>query len=361
MNIKELKLLSAKELCVWCSQVTAKELKCIFKANNIKGYSKLKKVQLLDNVLDSIECIDSVEKVEAEIVVEADNKNGLENIVKDSIESDFDVVNMFKDNIKLDQRGDALVQAFIPQDKVKLKAKSKEEYVRRAVDRNNAKFKQIDKDVDKVKNSKKTVNRLNNIFSSLNSGLKAKLDIQYDNDSKNINHNIFIYAHNILIEENLDYNDIYIPILDEYISRDNKKDDREWLDDIQEDGKSLREEYYNNKEVIYIIGDDDDITEVPLDVQTEDVSSILEYKIELFNSPLTHVEMSMSDYYDIYDTTKNGLIYYSLTTEELLSVNRFKKGQETPLNWITYNAVLDLEEKTKTALKANNNIIKELN
>ncbi|MBN1058568.1 hypothetical protein [Clostridium botulinum] len=355
MNMKELKLLNKKELCVWSSTVKAIQLKAILREKGIKGYSKYKKAQLLESVLDLVIQKD-IEKVEAEIVIENKDIDLANNIIKDSVDSDFNVINMVKDNIRINQKCEGLGQAF----GVKTKEKSKEDYVREAVEKNNAKFKQLDKDIDEVKNSKEVVNRLNSIFSSLESGLKAELDIKYNNDSKNLNHNIYIYAHNICIESNLDYIDIYIPTLDEYISRTNEKINREWLDAIQENGKSLREEYYNNNNVIYVIGDGDDITEVPLNVQPEK-SNIFEYKLELFDSPITEIDMTMSDYYDVRSSAKSGLIDYSIETDELLSINRFKKGQKAEMTWINYNAVLDLEEKTNRALKINNNIIKELN
>ena len=54
MTIKELKAMSQKELCIWSSKVNAKELKAILKENGIKGYSKLKKAELLNLVLDMV-------------------------------------------------------------------------------------------------------------------------------------------------------------------------------------------------------------------------------------------------------------------------------------------------------------------
>ncbi len=351
MNIKELKLLNKKELCVWSATVKAIQLKAILREKGIKGYSKLKKAELLDKVLDLVILQKDIEKVEAEIVIENKDIDLANNIIKDSVDDDFNVINMVKDNIRINQKCEGLGQAF----GVKTKEKSKEDYVREAVEKNNAKFKQLDKDIDEVKNSKEVVNRLNSIFSSLESGLKAELDIKYKNNS--LNHSIYIYAHNICIESNLDYIDIYIPVIDEYFNRGG---DREWLDAIQENGTSLREEYYNNNNVIYVIGDGDDITEVPLNVQAEK-SNIFEYKLELFDSPITEIDMTMSDYYDVRSSAKSGLIDYSIETDELLSINRFKKGQKAEMTWINYNAVLDLEEKTNRALKINNNIIKELN
>ncbi|NFG25973.1 hypothetical protein FC777_02310 [Clostridium botulinum] len=349
MNIKELKQLNTKDLCIWSATVKAVQLKAILREKGIKGYSKYKKAQLLEAVLDLVILQKDIEKVEAEIVIENKDIDLANNIIKDSVDDDFNVVNMVKDNIRINQKCEGLGQVF----GVKTKEKSKEDYVREAVEKNNATFKQLDKNINEVKNSKEVVNRLNSIFSSLESGLKAELDIKYKNNS--LNHSIYIYAYNICLEINLDWTGIYVPSTDEYFNCNN---DREWLDEIQENGKSFREEYYNNNNVIYIIGDDDDITEVPLNVQTEK-SNIFDYKLELFNNPLTEIEMTSSDFYDV--RSKSRLIDYSLETDELLDINRFKKGQKTDINWINYNAVLDLEEKTNRALKINNNITKELN
>ena len=54
ININELKAMNEKELCVWSSKVNTKELKIILKENGRKGYSKLKKAELLNVVLDMI-------------------------------------------------------------------------------------------------------------------------------------------------------------------------------------------------------------------------------------------------------------------------------------------------------------------
>ena len=54
MKINELKSMSEKELCIWSSKVNAKELKAILKESGVKGYSKLKKADLLNLVLDMV-------------------------------------------------------------------------------------------------------------------------------------------------------------------------------------------------------------------------------------------------------------------------------------------------------------------
>ena len=52
MRINELKAMNEKELCIWSSKVNTKELKAILKENGFRGYSKLKKTELLNAVLD---------------------------------------------------------------------------------------------------------------------------------------------------------------------------------------------------------------------------------------------------------------------------------------------------------------------
>ena len=62
-SINELKAMSKKELCIWGSKVNAKELKAVLKKNGFRGYSKLKKAELLNAVLDMIVSDEEVEKV----------------------------------------------------------------------------------------------------------------------------------------------------------------------------------------------------------------------------------------------------------------------------------------------------------
>ena len=62
-SINELKAMSKKELCIWGSKVNAKELKAILKKNGFRGYSKLKKAELLNAVLDMIVSDEEIEKV----------------------------------------------------------------------------------------------------------------------------------------------------------------------------------------------------------------------------------------------------------------------------------------------------------
>ena len=66
MRINELKAMSQKELCIWSSNVNVKELKAILKENGFRGYSKLKKTELLNSVLDMI-VSDEVEATDEKI------------------------------------------------------------------------------------------------------------------------------------------------------------------------------------------------------------------------------------------------------------------------------------------------------
>lgn len=52
--LNELKTMNEKELCLWSATVKASELKAILKNEGIKGYSKYKKSELLDKVLDLV-------------------------------------------------------------------------------------------------------------------------------------------------------------------------------------------------------------------------------------------------------------------------------------------------------------------
>lgn len=52
--MEQLKKLNKKELCLWSSKVKSKELKVLLKEAGVKGYSKLKKAELLEMVLDMV-------------------------------------------------------------------------------------------------------------------------------------------------------------------------------------------------------------------------------------------------------------------------------------------------------------------
>lgn len=67
MDIKELKQLNKKELALWTSKVKATELKAILKTEGIKGYSKYKKSELLETVLDMVISSDDSEVINDDV------------------------------------------------------------------------------------------------------------------------------------------------------------------------------------------------------------------------------------------------------------------------------------------------------
>lgn len=328
--MRKLRNMNRKELCMWSANVKTKELKEILKEEGIKGYSKFKKAELLENVLDLVITVD----VEIIDNPSEDTNSIFNNMIVDTIEN-FDCIKMVKNTLETNLKTESLVNCFAEMKGIKKQEKTKKEYIQEAINNNNNKLNYIIKNISNLDKERKNVSEINKVLEELKSGLRVETLVEYNNS---INFKSYIFAENICIELN-DY-DIYIPVLDKYLGKD-----RSWIDEVLEAGKTIRETHYNNKNLIYLIGSDEDIHELPIFVQGVQCG-ILEHRHNIFNSPISRVEMWCTDYYDVYNLEGDNTIYFSISTDEILDYNKVKKGQQATIKFLTDKAVEDLLNKT---------------
>ena len=344
MTINKLKAMNEKELCVWSSNVNVKELKTILKENSVKGYSKLKKAELLDIVLDMI--ISN----EVEVGVVNNEENNINNVSStmfiDEVE-DINIKEEIEKELKTTLEFDNSFGSILFNNGHK---KSKEEYINDAV---KSQKKELDINIIKAKENKdlnKVANELNKCFLQLGSGLKA--EVITTKRYSTIRNSLYIYAKGVCIKC---YDaDFYLTKLDKFISKNDEEEDN-WFDYVNDDGLSQRDvcKEENKLDILYIFGDGDCRLELPLNVEPLN-SNLIEYRMKLLNDKNVDVDMSMSDWFDV--TSESGWIEYDIYVDEFIAINRARKGQKINFGYMSKKAMSDLYDKTNVALSEINNI-----
>ena len=343
MTIKELKAMNQKELCIWSSKVNVKELKAILKENGFRGYSKLKKAEMLNAVLDMI----VTDEVEVEIVNNNEENNIPSTMFIDEVE-DINVQEEIKNGIKTTLKVGALFSAFHDVPK-----KSEEDYIKKEIESQKEEYETKIKNVKENKDLNRVANELNECFSQLNSGLRA--EVIATRTGNYIRNELYIYAKGVCMKC---YDaDFYLTKLDKFISKNEEEDS--WFDDVYDtdDGDRLsqrdlcREE--NKLDMLYIYGLDDDRLELPLYVEPLE-GSLIEYRFNLLNDKNVDVDMSCVDWFDV--KSESGWIDYDIEVDEFLAINRAKKGQKTNFGYMSEKAMSDLYDKASAALIEVNNM-----
>ena len=346
-TINELKAMNEKELCMWSSKTNAKELKAILKNNGFRGYSKMKKAELLNAVLDMV-IADKVEVINNAEIVSSEENNIPSTMFIDEIE-EINVQEEIKKGIKTTLKVDALFSAFHNGPK-----KSEEEYIKNEIESQKREYETKIENVKENKDLNKVANELNECFLQLDSGLRAEV-ISTRNGST-IRNSLYIYAKGVCMKC---YDaDFYLTKLDKFISKNDEEEDN-WFDDVYDtdDGDRLSQrdicKEENKLSVLYVYGYDDDRLELPLNVESLD-SNLIEYRINLLNNKNIDVDMCMSDWFDI--KSKSGWIEYDIEVNEFIAINRARKGQKINFGYMSEKAMSDLYDKASVALNEVNNI-----
>ena len=346
-TINELKAMTQKELCVWSSKVNAKELKAILKNNGFRGYSKLKKAELLNTVLDMI-ITDKVEVINNVEVVNNEADNIPSTMFIDEID-DINVQEEIEKGIKTTLKVDALFSAFHDVPK-----KTEDEYVKNEIESQKKEYESKIKDVKENKDLNRVADKLNECFLQLNSGLRA--EVLATRNGNYIRNDLYIYAKGICMKC---YDaDFYLTKLDKFISENEEEDS--WFDKVYDtdDGDRLSQrdilKEENKLDTLYIYQDcSDDVLELPLNVEPLECS-LIEYRFNLLNDKNIDVDMSMSDWFDV--KSESGWIEYDIEVNEFIASNRARKGQKTKFVYMSKKAMNDLYDKANIALNEVNNI-----
>ena len=344
-TINELKAMNEKELCMWSSKTNAKELKAILKDNGFRGYSKMKKAELLNAVLDMI-ISDEVE-VEVEVVNnEADNVPSTMFI--DEIE-EINVQQEIRDGLNTKLKVASLFSAFHDD----MPKKSEEQYIKEEIESQKKEYETKIKDVKENKDLNRVANELNECFLQLGSGLRA--EVITTRTGNYIRNNLYIYAKGVCMKC---YDaDFYLTKLDKFISKNEEEDS--WFDDVYDtdDGDRLSQrdilKEENKLDILYIYGLGDDRLELPLYVEPLE-GSLIEYRIQLLNDKNVDVDMSCKDWFDV--SNESGWIDYDIEVDEFLAINRARKGQKINFVYMSEKAMSNLYDKASVALIEVNNI-----
>ena len=342
MTIKELKAMNQKELCIWSSNVNVKQLKSILMENDFKGYSKLKKNELLNAVLDMIVS----DEVEVNVVNNEEN-NISSTMFIDEVE-DINVQQEIEDGLKTTLGFENSFGSLFPN----RPKKNKEEYIKKEIESQKKEYETKINDVKENKDLNRVANELNECFVQLDSGLRAEV-ISTRNGST-IRNSLYIYAKGVCLEC-YDYS-FYLTKLDKFISMNCEEEDC-WFDNVYDtdDGDRLSQRDICKEEnklgVLYVY--DDDRLELPLNVESLD-SNLIEYRINLLNNKNIDVDMCMSDWFDV--SSKSGWIKYGIEVDEFLAINRARKGQKINFGYMSEKAMSDLYDKASVALNEVNNI-----
>lgn len=347
MRINELKAMSKKELCIWSSNVNVKELKAILKENGFKGYSKLKKVELLNAVLDMIVS----DKVEVNIVNnEENNINNVSSKMFINEVEDINVQQEIESGLKTTLSFENSFGSLFPN----RSKKSKEEYIKKEIESQKKEYERKINDAKENKDLNRVADELNKFFVQLDSGLRAEV-ISTRNGST-IRNSLYIYAKGICLEC-YDY-DFYLTKLDKFVSGNCEYGDS-WFDYVYDtdDGDRLSQRDLCKKEnkldILYIFGSDNYRVELPLYVEPLE-GSLIEYRINLLNNKNIDVDMYMSDWFDV--SSKSGWIKYGIEVDEFLAINRARKGQKINFGYMSEKVMSDLYDKASVALSEINNI-----
>ena len=347
MTINELKAMNEKELCMWSSKTNAKELKAILKDNGFRGYSKMKKAELLNAVLDMV-IADKVEVINNVEIVNSEENNIPSKMFIDEIE-EINVQEEIKKGIKTTLKVDALFSAFHNGPK-----KSEDEYAKNEIESQKKEYETKIKNVKENKDLNRVANELNECFLQLGSGLRA--EVITTRTGNYIRNNLYIYAKGVCMKC---YDaDFYLTKLDKFISKNEEEDS--WFDDVYDtdDGDRLSQrdilKEENKLDVLYIYQDcSDDVLELPLYVEALE-GSLIEYRFNLLNDKNVDVDMSCKDWFDV--SSESGWIEYDIEVDELLAINRARKGQKTKFVYMSKKAISDLYDKASVALIEVNNI-----
>ena len=347
-SVNELKEMSQKELCVWSSKVNAKELKAILKENGVKGYSKLKKADLLNLVLDMI-ISDSVEVEQIEVLdKDLEEENTSNELMINEVE-DINVKEEIEKGLKTTLGFESSFGSMFPN----RPKKSKEEYIQKEIDSQKTKHETKVKNAIEYKTLNSVANKLNNQFEILHSGLRAEVLSTRNGDY--IRNSLDIYAKGVCLEcYDLDF---YFTKTDTFITSDDKYDADSWFDYTDDFGCDISQhdicKEENKLDVLYVFGCDDYRLEIPLNIEPIN-EGLIDYRMKLMNDVNDDIDMCTNDWFDI--KSESEWIDFGIEVDEFLAHKRIKRDKKTNFGYMSEKAMDDLYNKHEIALSEVNNM-----
>lgn len=297
-----------KEIILTLSTAKVKELNEILKDKGIKGYSKMKRAEKLELVVDLL----LAENIEVDIVEEEKEAklNNIETLEK--IKLDYDMDKEFITNVQMKKSVENFAKLFGRE--VKLDDK---EVIKESVDKIEADIKYKDKKLSEIKNTIERIKEINAQLETIDTDLRIKYEVYLDNNELAIES--YWVSSSVFYRFDDEYDTYYIKNLN--IAR---------LDDNY-NKRDLEETIQHNKlykdNVLYILYDESKFEiEINRKGFIDTSKSILELKMELMKD--CEVSSSSIDYLDIEYKGYEAFISYDLSVDDYFILNNIYKNRK---------------------------------
>lgn len=296
-----------KEIILTLSTAKVKELNEILKDKGIKGYSKMKRAEKLELVVDLL----LAENIEVDIVEEEKEAklNNIETLEK--IKLDYDMDKEFITNVQMKKSVENFAKLFGRE--VKLDDKK---VIEESVGKIDADIKYKDKKLSEIKNTIERIKEINAQLETIDTDLRIKYEIYLENNELTIES--YWVGSSVFYRFDDEYDTYYIKNLN--IAR---------LDDNY-NKRDLEETIQHNKlykdNVLYILYDESKF-EIEINKKgfIDTSKSILELKMELMKD--CEVSSSSIDYLDIEYKGDEAFISYDLSVDDYFILNNIYKNR----------------------------------
>lgn len=310
-----------KEIILILTTAKVKELNEILKDKGVKGYSKMKRAEKLEVIVDLL----LAENIEVDIVHE-EKETKLNNIeTLEEIKLDYDIDKEFISNVQMKKSVENFAKLFGRD--VKLDDK---EVVKESVDKIEADIKYKDKKLFEIKNTIERIKEINAQLEIINTDLRIKYEIYLENNELAIES----YWISSSVFYRFDEYDTY------YIKGLNitKLDDNYSKRDLEE---TIKHNKLYKDNVLYILYDESKF-EIEFNKKgfIDTSKSILELKMELMKD--CEVSSSSIDYLDIEYKSDEAFISYDLSVNDYFILNNIYTNKKIT---VVAEEMLDQYEK----------------
>lgn len=297
-----------KEIILTLSTAKVKELNEILKDKGIKGYSKMKRAEKLELVVDLL----LAENIEVDIVEEEKEAklNNIETLEK--IKLDYDMDKEFITNVQMKKSVENFAKLFGRE--VKLDDKK---VIEESVGKIDADIKYKDKKLAEIKDTIARIKEINAQLETIDTDLRIKYEVYLDNNELAIES--YWVSSSVFYRFDDEYDTYYIKNLN--VAR---------LDDNY-NKRDLEETIQHNKlykdNVLYILYDESKF-EIEINKKgfIDTSKSILELKMELMKD--CEVSSSSIDYLDIEYKGDEAFISYDLSVDDYFILNNIYKNRK---------------------------------
>lgn len=297
-----------KEIILTLATAKVKELNGILKEKGIKGYSKMKKSDKLEVVVDLL----LAENIEVDIVQE-EKENKLNKIeTLEEIKLDYDIDKEFISNVKMKKSVENFAKLFGRD--IKLDDK---EVVKESVDKIEADIKYKDKKLSEIKNTIERTKEINAQLETIDTDLRIKYEIYLENNELAIES--YWVSSSVFYRFDDEYDTYYIKNLN--ITRLDDNYSKSNLEEIIEHNKLYKDN------VLYILYDESKF-EIEINKKgfIDTSKSILELKMELMKD--CEVSSSSIDYLDIEYKSDEAFISYDLSVNDYFILNNIYENKK---------------------------------